>query len=681
MSEILAPAGSPEMLCAAVRAGADAVYFGLDGFNARRNAENFTCENISRYTAYCRRRDVRTYLTLNTLVADDELSGAVRLIRAACDSGVDAVLVQDMGLVDVIKSCAPGLALHASTQMAVHNTEGVEFLHRLGFSRVVLARENSKTEIKNICARARELGMEIEVFVQGALCMCVSGQCLMSAVLGGRSGNRGLCAGTCRLPFSVEGSADEYALSLKDLSLLSDLSELTEMGVCSFKIEGRMKRPEYAAAAVSAVIAARDNSADFRERFQLLQSVFSRSGFTDGYYAGRLNGDMFGVRSEQDITKSRRVMSSIHGLYRTEYPRVPLKMEFTAKTDEKTSLFVTDGEHAVCVFGGFAETAVHTPTDPQFVIKKLMKLGGTGYYAQSVNAAIDDGLKISAGELSELRGSALDVINKQREKLVPTEFTAIDIPEPQKRRPRQPKFLLSLHDISQLPDDLSILNGLILPLSVSDEAATELSSLGLELWAKTPPVIFGDGSQVVNRLKRLKSIGIKTAVAENIGTLEMISRAGLSAIGGASLNCYNSLAAKSYGLSGFIASREMSQRQFERLDTAWRVGLEIYGRTPMMTVRNCPIRARVGCRNCTGYIIDRKKASLPVFCEDSVTRIYNDRPTYLADLPELLKSADFCVISLTTENRKRAAEILKMIENGEKFDSEFTRGMTLKGVL
>ena len=277
MSEILAPAGSPEMLKAAIRAGADAVYFGLGRFNARVNAENFTFDNIGEHISYCKRRGVKAYLTLNTLVSDREINSALDTVKVACEIGVDAVLTQDMGLISLIKQCAPDLPLHASTQMAVHNVAGLEMLHKLGYSRAVLARENSFKEIEKICNRAKQLNIETEVFVQGALCMCVSGQCLMSATLGGRSGNRGLCAGTCRLPFSLQGSNDEYALSLKDLSLLSDFHKLSQAGVESFKIEGRMKRPEYAAAAVAAAVAARDNAPDFNEPNSIARSPQSIS--------------------------------------------------------------------------------------------------------------------------------------------------------------------------------------------------------------------------------------------------------------------------------------------------------------------------------------------------------------------------------------------------------------------
>ena len=280
--EVLAPAGSMEALEAAVRSGADAVYLGAQEMNARRNAENFGEQQLKNAISYCHIRGVKVYLTLNILISNNELAHALEIVRSAYRFGIDAVIVQDLGLARLIHTAFPELQLHASTQMTVMSESALYDLKEIGFSRVVAAREMNAYELKRLCDTARQLDMTVEVFVHGALCMSVSGQCLMSAILGGRSGNRGLCAGPCRLPFEAPNGTG-YDLSLKDLSLLPHIDKLAEMGVASLKIEGRMKRPEYVAAATASA----RQAVDKKEIPDLLKSslsnVFSRSGFTDGY--------------------------------------------------------------------------------------------------------------------------------------------------------------------------------------------------------------------------------------------------------------------------------------------------------------------------------------------------------------------------------------------------------------
>lgn len=252
--EILAPAGSFDSVIAAVRSGADAVYLGEKAFSARSSAKNFDDEELKKATAYCHIHGVKVYVTINTIVFDDELEKLKKAIISAAEADVDALIVQNMGVARLAHRLVPDLALHASTQMSIHTASGVKALYEMGFKRVVLAREMSKKEIEKCC----EIPVELEVFVHGALCMCVSGQCYLSAMIGARSGNRGSCAQPCRLPFSVNNQKGGHALSLKDNSIVNYLGELQNMGVASAKIEGRMKRPEYVTAAVRACVEQRD---------------------------------------------------------------------------------------------------------------------------------------------------------------------------------------------------------------------------------------------------------------------------------------------------------------------------------------------------------------------------------------------------------------------------------------
>ena len=292
--EILAPAGNEEQLRASVFAGADAVYLGASGFNARRRAGNFGDDALREAIAFCHERGVRVYVTVNILISDGELEELISLARLLNDAGADGVILQDLAAAAVFRRCCPQMRLHASTQMTIHNAAGMRALRELGFSRAVPARELELCELSALSGAA---GLEVESFVHGALCMSVSGCCYISSMLGGRSGNRGLCAQACRLNFKARGR--EYALSLKDMSYIDRIGELSDAGVCSLKIEGRMKRPEYAAAAVNACVQARAGEPyDLRN----LQDVFSRSGFTDGYLDGRRDLSMFGYRRYEDVT-------------------------------------------------------------------------------------------------------------------------------------------------------------------------------------------------------------------------------------------------------------------------------------------------------------------------------------------------------------------------------------------
>ena len=391
-----------------MQCGANAVYLGGKGLNARRNAGNFDAEELRRAVEYCHLRGVKVYQTINIVMFEDEIDEAVETIRAAAAAGVDAVLTQDLAVARMARDCAPTLPIHASTQMSIHNLEGARLCEELGFSRVVLARELTAAEIRHICANTP---LEVEVFVHGALCMSVSGQCYLSSMIGGRSGNRGLCAQPCRLPFQTEGG-QPYALSLKDLSLADRIAELTEMGVASLKIEGRMKRPEYVAAAVSSIrTACEGRPVDF----ETLRSVFSRSGFTKGYFDGRIDREMFGYRQKEDVTSAAGVLGELARLYDRENPLVPVSMQLEAHAEEPTRLTVSDRDgHIFTVEGGVPQAAINKPTTPERAAQNLGKTGGTPFYADEMVCNLDEGLMIPASELNALRREALEQLTAAR---------------------------------------------------------------------------------------------------------------------------------------------------------------------------------------------------------------------------------------------------------------------------
>ena len=410
-AEILAPAGGEAQLRAAVLCGADAVYLGLRGFNARAGAENFDESTLPQTVGWCHARGVRVYITLNTLVTDRELPQWLHSLDAVAAAGVDGVLVQDLGLAKIIRQRYPTLPLHASTQMTIHNLAGARLLEEMGFAQVVLARELSKEEIAAICAGT---SMRCEVFVHGALCMSVSGQCYLSSVLGERSGNRGRCAQPCRLDFKSHGRG--YALSLKDLTLTDRLRELEALGVASFKIEGRLKRPEYVAAAVTAC---RQSLAGEVPDLETLQSVFSRSGFTDGYYTARRDLTMFGTRTREDAAAAAAVLGKLSALTRNEVGRLPVDMVLTMAPGEPATLAVTDGTHRVEVAGEVPQTALTRPTDEELARRALEKCGGTPFYLQNLTCHIGEGLMLPLSALNRLRAAALTALAEARSVVVP----------------------------------------------------------------------------------------------------------------------------------------------------------------------------------------------------------------------------------------------------------------------
>lgn len=407
MIEILAPAGSMEALTAAVRCGANAVYLGTKELNARRTADNFDSAQLQQAVNYCHSHNVRVYLTANILVSDSEMRTACQTIKEALDCPVDGFIVQDLGLAKVIRENFPAAKLHASTQCSVNTPEGVKALEKLGFSRVVIPREMSIDEIREI---RKSTNAELELFVHGALCMCVSGQCYLSAMIGGRSGNRGLCAQPCRLAFSADNSGS-FDLSLKDLSLISRIKEIENAGIISLKIEGRMKRPEYVAAAVTACKKAIDGRFDANDE-KILKSVFSRSGFTDGYFTGK-RLDMFGTRQKEDVVSAKEVLKDLSHLYDNENPLIPVDFQLVFKANQPILLTAETDNAKAELSSDVPEAALNRPLSEEDLKQRISKLGGTQYYMRSFEADMEDGLIVRAGTLNKLRRDIVEKLDAQ----------------------------------------------------------------------------------------------------------------------------------------------------------------------------------------------------------------------------------------------------------------------------
>ena len=421
MTEILAPVGGKEQLIAAVRSGTNAVYLGAKNFNARRNASNFEDFELPEIVSYCHARNVKVHVVLNTLVMDSEIPALMEEIKNVALSGADAVIVQDLAVAKLVREICPSMEMHASTQMTIHDLAGALEAQNLGFKRAVLSRELSLDEIKYISERT---DIELEAFVHGALCMCMSGCCYLSSVLGGRSGNRGLCAQPCRLDFRF--GEKNHALSLKDMSHIEHIRELASAGVCSFKIEGRMKRPEYVAAAVTACRAALNGE---KPDIESLRAVFSRQGFTDGYFTGKRTPDMFGFRSHEDVTAADKVLKNLANLYKDEGKCVPLKMELFISETAPSLLKVSDRKNTVSVTGGICEKAMRAPTDKALAERYLSKTGGTPFFLSELEFSAEGEPIIAAGELNEMRRKALAQLSEMREKVLPHSVSDFEIPK------------------------------------------------------------------------------------------------------------------------------------------------------------------------------------------------------------------------------------------------------------
>lgn len=676
-TEILAPAGGEAQLRAAVLCGADAVYLGLRGFNARAGAENFDENTLPQTVGWCHARGVRVYVTLNTLVTDRELPQWLHSLDAVAAAGVDGVLVQDLGLARIIRQRYPTLPLHASTQMTIHNLAGARLLEEMGFAQVVLARELSKEEIAAICAGT---SMRCEVFVHGALCMSVSGQCYLSSVLGERSGNRGRCAQPCRLDFKSHGRG--YALSLKDLTLTDRLRELEALGVASFKIEGRLKRPEYVAAAVTAC---RQSLAGEVPDLETLRSVFSRSGFTDGYYTARRDLTMFGTRTREDAAAAAEVLGKLSALTRNEVGRLPVDMVLTMAPGEPATLAVTDGTHRVEVAGEVPQTALTRPTDEELARRALEKCGGTPFYLQNLTCHIGEGLMLPLSALNRLRAAALTSLAEARSVVVPYPQAPAAAGEPAGRaRPvGAPRLGCRLAAAAQMTPAIRRGGGrLSLPLHELAERP-ELLETGAERWVAELPAFCAPQQEeaVMRALRKLKEQGLTAALCGNLGSLLMAREAGLRIIGDYGLNIINSPAAQqaaALGCDEITLSFECERNAARNIDSPIPIGVIAYGRLPLMLLRNCPGKTAAGCGDCRGinHITDRRGEDFPLQCQNrQYTHLLNPRPLFLSDrLPEW-DFCDFLTLRFTTETPAECDEVLKMYQTGAAPAGPFTRGL------
>ena len=624
--EILAPAGDMDALRAAVFSGANAVYLGLKQFSARRTAGNFDAGELQTAVGFCHARNVKVYVAVNTTAHSGELETLAGAIRTVADAGADAVILQDLAVAALARRMAPDLPIHGSTQMSVHTLEGALELAKLGFSRVILARELSLAEIRHI---ARNCPIEVEVFVHGALCMSVSGQCYMSVFLGGRSGNRGGCAGPCRLPFAADGSGACH-LSLKDLSAVGSLPALREAGVVSAKIEGRLRGPEYVAAAVDAC---RHSLAGEAYDEKVLQDVFSRSGFTNGYIEGRINGSMFGVRTAQDSAASKAAMPALRELYRRERPCVPV--DFCLRCEpEGCKLTAKDEAGNTAIVYSEGEPQPAEKDQRPAIERALGKTGGTPFLLRELTVEGQPGY-LPGSEWNEMRRKALEKLLEKRQALHPWSCREAEFPA-QKRHACPAKLPLwgRFEHWEQVPENAAALAGLILPVFEADKIPAALrAKTVLEL----PRAMFGAMEAAVKKqIEATGAMGFAGYLAQNIAHFRLAE--GLPLYGGFGLNITNPLAAETYqkmGLRAMTLLPELPLAEMAKIAPGVPTWAMVYGHMPLMLTRACPLQNVTDCAKCDkrGLLTDRKNKQFPVRCGGGVRQIYNPVPLYLGDRP------------------------------------------------
>ena len=692
MMELLSPAGGFDSLIAAVQTGADAVYMGFGAFNARRSAKNFTDEEFASAVSYCHLRGVRVFLTLNTLLTDRELVQAADALKKACAMGVDAILVQDWGLLTLAREIVPDVPLHASTQMSLFTLGGANEAAALGMERVVLARELNRDEVREICAGCPA---EIEIFIHGALCMCYSGQCEMSAVVGERSGNRGACAQPCRLPYGVDGPCrGGHPLSLKDANLSAYLGEMAEMGVACLKLEGRMKRPEYVAVITGIYRRLLDEKRrPTAEEARQLEQAFSRSGFTDGYWLGKKGPQMFGTRPE-NAPEPKELFAEARAQYENgrENRRIPVSLAIRVQAGKPVSLAVAcqsnNGLMNVWAQGPVPETARSRALTAEELRERLSKTGGTVFTVEQFRAELDDGLMLPASVINGLRRELLDELTARREDIPHRrvlEAAALpEAPEP----PKQMRFTCSVLKAEQVTAALLAEKPAIVYVPIEE---LERLDAGLD-WGETElgavlPRIFRTADEPVLR-QLLERHPEATAVAVgNLGHLPIVRGLGRTLRGDFGLNIFNSRALlfwREQGLSSATASFELRWQQVRDLNKHLPCEAIVYGRLPLMVMENCVTRCNVGCTHGAGSVLtDRTGAQFPVTCGYGCRcEIQNSRTLFLADKPEMHRCGlTYGRLRFTTETPEQCAAVLRRYKDGGDWTpDDMTRGLFYRGV-
>ena len=693
MLELLAPAGSMDALKAAVQNGANAVYLGCGSFNARQSAKNFTPQTLVEAVKYCHVRGVQVHLTLNTLVTDRECDDVTTMIRHAAQNNVDAFIVQDLGVVQLCRQIAPHIPIHGSTQMTVHSLPGVLLCAAMGLQRVVLSRELNREEISYICKNSP---IEIEVFGHGALCMCYSGQCYLSAVIGGRSGNRGRCAQPCRQSYGYGRWENKYPLSLKDNCLVGYVKELEAMGVASLKLEGRMKRPEYVATVTAVYRKAIDEGIVTQSMMDALYAAFNRQGFTDGYYTGKIDKRMFGIR--QDTLEDGEFLQAARQSYETGETQL-VDLQFRAVvTVDGSSLTVMDPEGRTCQsIGPMPQRALRVPLTGGMLAQRVAKTGGTPYRCVQVRTRVDPGLTISAAAINAMRRDVLNQLTALRARREEKPIRSPK-PVPMIRGSRGlPGLTIQVTTREQLTPNLLNTETAMLYVPMHLLMADPNMTLRLvergRLAVALPRVVHDpEMAKLQQDLSTLRQWGVRDALVGNLGLIIPAREAGMRIHGDFGLNVFNSISMnvmKSLEIVSAVPSFEMTLPQIRDLSKAVSAELIAYGRLPLMLTENCLIRGRTGectCQTETSVkLTDKTGADFPIIKDGDSCRsvLLNGKKLSWLDRQEDLNKLGLWALRLyfTTENSREVDRVLGDYLNPQPFDpGSCTRGLYLRGV-
>ena len=692
MIELLAPAGSMDALRAAVQNGANAVYLGCGPFNARQSAKNFTPQTLKDAVKYCHIRGVEVHLTLNTLVSDKEIPQVEEMIRHAASCCVDAFIVQDLGVVQLCRQIAPHIAIHGSTQMTVHSLPGVQFCAAMGLKRVVLSRELNREEIRYICTHSP---IEIEVFAHGALCMCYSGQCYMSALIGGRSGNRGRCAQPCRQSYGYHHWEGKYPLSLKDNCLVHYLQELEEMGVASIKLEGRMKKAEYVATVTAVYRKAMDEAKVSQSMMDALMTAFNRQGFTDGYYTNRINRSMFGIR--EDTKEDPQWLQAARNSYEAgETQLVDIAFRGVVSVDG-SSLTATDPEGRTCrVEGPMPELARNVPLTGQALAQRIAKTGGTPYRCVEVRTHVDPGLTISAAAVNAMRRDVLNQLTALRARREDHPIRKSAPISHYKGAKGIPGLTIQVTSREQLTAKLvnTETTMLYIPIHIlmQDQKLLQTMARRGRVAAVLPRIVHdGELPKLQMDMTVLAEHGIRDVLVGNLGLLLPAREAGMRIHGDFGLNIYNSASMnllRELDLASATVSFEMTLPQIRDMSKAVNAELIAYGRLPLMVTEHCLIKNRTGecsCQNTATKLTDKTGAEFPIIKDGNNCRsvLLNGKKLSWLDRQDDLAKLGLWAIRLyfTTENAREVDRILNDYLDPQPFDpGACTRGLYLRGV-
>ena len=687
--EILAPAGSLDGLYASFQMGADAVYVGTSRFGARAFAKNPSVDELKEALVYAHMHDKKIYLTVNTLLSDRELENDLfPLIAPLYEAGLDACIVQDLGVLSFLHENFPQMDLHASTQMTILSGDEAELYKNYGVTRFVPARECTIEEIR---AMRAQTDLEIEVFVHGALCYCYSGQCLMSEEIGDRSGNRGMCAQPCRLPFT-SAYGNGHLFSTKDMCTLMHIPELVDAGIDSFKIEGRMKRPEYVAAATAACRFALDQQEIPQNLTENLEAVFSRSGFTTGYPDGTLGRDMFGIRTKEDVTSATNtVFQQLHSYYQKERQSIPIRYSLVIKRDIPVTVTVSDHEqHTVTVEGDIPQQAIHRPIDEARCLEQLKKTGGTPFYCTNVTCSIEPDLSIPVSLLNQLRREALEQLLKQRGQAPVIPFHPVSFPANTLRQSTEPLPLRAvftrLHSADDIPDCANVCQMIYIPINTKEHIVKELQNRGLPLAVTMPRGMFGTERTIASKLEQFLKWDISHVWAGTVNSVALAKTIGCNIHGGYSLNVTNTAAFEWYeqlGLTDLELSYELTLKQSAKIGGNLPRGLLLYGRLPLMLCRNCPGKNDgKNCKNCNGttWLTDRKNIKFPVQCDYGCSEVLNAVPLTMSDRISDISGMNFGTLRFTVENSVEIEETFQQFLYQKAPLGHYTRGLYEKGI-